>query len=46
MEIINVPHPDEIRQRIAECRSELKALGRLLRMSEAARIAQDARQRR
>jgi hypothetical protein len=43
---LTVPPPGEIEQRIAACRAELKALGKLLRMSRAAQVARDARESR
>jgi hypothetical protein len=43
---IPLPDPDSIRQRMAACRDELKALRKLLRLSLAARAAEEARARR
>jgi hypothetical protein len=46
MGTITLPPPEEIRQRIAACERELRALRRLLRASQDAYDAQEARQAR
>jgi hypothetical protein len=46
MTTLTIPTPSELRQRIADCETELKSLRRLLRMSQAAQDAEEARQRR
>jgi hypothetical protein len=46
MNTTTLPPPDELRQRIADCEEELRALRRLLRMSAAMRSATEARERR
>jgi hypothetical protein len=46
MNSITIPHPDEIRSRIASCEAELRALKKLLRVAQLADDAEDARQRR
>jgi hypothetical protein len=46
MSTITLPPPDELRRRITDCETELRALRRLLRMSRAAHDADDARRRR
>jgi hypothetical protein len=43
---LTIPPPGEIEQRIAACRAELKALGKLLRMSRAAQVARQAAEAR
>jgi hypothetical protein len=42
---ITLPTPDKIADRIRACREELVALRRLHRLSKAAQVAQDARDR-
>jgi hypothetical protein len=46
MNLITVPTPDQLRQRIADCEEELRELRRLLRMSLAMSHATEARRRR
>jgi hypothetical protein len=46
MEMIPVPQPEVIQQRIADCELELRSLRRLLRMALALQDAEEARQRR
>ncbi len=46
MSTIELPPPDEIERRIAECELELRELKRLLRMSRSAHEANAARERR
>jgi hypothetical protein len=41
-----LPDPENVRQRLAEAETEVKALRRLLRMSAAAQRADEARQKR
>jgi hypothetical protein len=43
---IQLPAPDQVRQRIAAAEDEIKALRRLLRVSNAAVRAEEARLRR
>jgi hypothetical protein len=43
MEIIELPRPDLIRQRISDCEIELKSLRRLYRMARALYDAEEAR---
>jgi uncharacterized small protein (DUF1192 family) len=45
-QILTIPPPAEIEQRIALYRAEIKALSRLLRMSRAAQEATEAREQR
>jgi hypothetical protein len=46
MREIDLPTPDEILQRIRDCREELAALKKLLRTALAASQAKEARRRR
>lgn len=46
MEPITIPTPDQLRQRIAECERERRALQRMLRLSQAATDADEARRAR
>jgi hypothetical protein len=41
-----IPSPDQLRERIAQCELELRALRRLLRMSVSAAVALEAREAR
>jgi hypothetical protein len=43
---ITIPSPDQIRVRISACEDELRALRRLLRLSNNAVKAEEARRRR
>jgi hypothetical protein len=44
--LLTVPPPDQLRQRIASCERELKALRRLLRIAKNVSVAEEARQAR
>ena len=46
MGTLTLPPPDELRRRISDCERELKALRRLLRVSQDATDAEEARQSR
>ncbi|HKI35181.1 MAG TPA: hypothetical protein VKA46_25210 [Gemmataceae bacterium] len=46
MDLLTLPPPECIRERIANCERELKALRRLLRVSQVVRDAEEARQSR
>jgi hypothetical protein len=46
MDTLSLPHPDEIRRRIASCEGELKALRKLLRAAQDAHDADDFRRQR
>jgi hypothetical protein len=46
MDLLTLPPPDQLRERIADCERELKALRRLLRASQDAYAAEAARRTR